>query len=412
MTEGAYVAGMGCIVHGGIGCAAFHAHLREPRIEPSRIDLEHGHQGLLFALDDSLDLEQRLRALGLSSALEARLTGLGKRGSLTLQASLLAAAEAWAAANLEAGEDIGLILAGNNLDPLAGYGAARDFALEDFAAPTRAMTWLDGHLLGALAEAFGITGPGVQVGGSSAAGLIGTYQALVNMRADIAGTWLVVAPPMVLSPVEWSAFANVGALAGLDDEGTETQARYAPFDASRRGFVPGHGAAALVLKRDDGQAGVVIAGGSVRMDAHARMEPDSEGEARAMQAALADARLTPSDIDYVNAHGSGSIAGDQCEAEAVRRVFGEGGPAINATKGLVGHCLTSAGLVEIVATCLQMSGEYLHGNAALDTPLRADLDFVGRHSVERPIRHAVCNSFAFGGVNASMALSCRRSDSE
>ena len=403
-----YISGLGCVVSKAIGCSSFDQFLREPTVVPTKVDLDLGHSGWIFALPDPFDFEAQINALELEPALDARILKLGRRGSVTVQASLLAAAEAWKSAQLEAGQNIGLILAGNNFDPLSGYVAAREFSEEDFVAPSRAMNWLDGHILGAISEAFCLTGPGLQVGGSSAAGLVGVCQAHMNIQAGLAERWMVIAPPMILSPVEWSAFANVGALAGFDIKHQDAKNLCAPFDEARKGFVPGIGSAALVLERDHGQAGIIVSGSGLCMDAHSRMEPNAQGESSVMVKALCDAQLAPSDVSYVNTHGSGSIVGDRCEADALQQVFGRGGPAINATKGLVGHCLTSAGLIEVVATCLQMMGGYLHGNPNLLRPLSPYMNFVGRHTVLAETSHALCNSYAFAGVNASVALSYRR----
>ncbi|MBA2649835.1 MAG: hypothetical protein H0U75_09640 [Legionella sp.] len=142
--------------------------------------------------------------------------------------------------------------------------------------------------------------------------------------------------------------------------------------------------------------------------------PDSrsEGESRAMRQALSKAQMTPADIDYLNTHGSSSMLGDAVEVRAIRSVFGDATNQVwlNATKGIIGHCLWSAGIVEAIATLLQMNGDFVHGNLNLDTPIDTECRFAPKDSVAANIGVAMSNSFGFGGINTSIIFT--RSDNQ
>jgi len=131
-----------------------------------------------------------------------------------------------------------------------------------------------------------------------------------------------------------------------------------------------------------------------------------------MRRAVADAGLSPSDVDYVNAHGTGTPLGDPAEAAAIRAVFGDPGPAVSSVKALTGHLLGGSGVVEAAATALSVGRGVLPPTANLDEPDPAcALDHVRGAPRVGPVRVAVTNSFAFGGHNISLVLGrpCTRS---
>jgi malonyl-ACP decarboxylase len=184
-----------------------------------------------------------------------------------------------------------------------------------------------------------------------------------------------------------------------------------PFDLQRKGFVYGQGAAAIVLESADhaarrgARALARITGHGQRLDGRRGTAPDALGQATALRAALAHAGVGPEEVDYVNAHGTGSVAGDAAEAQALLDVFGPGRHAlVNSTKPLLGHCLTSAGLLEMVATLIQMREDFRHGNPNTEQPLAEELPLVGRTAAPGPIRTALCHSVAFSGINAAVVL--------
>lgn len=307
-------------------------------------------------------------------------------------------------------EGIAVLVAGNNL--AQGYVADQHRRFLDrpgFVNPRYVVQALDTFLVGALGDIFGIRGYGGTVGGGFASGNLALLQAMELLRSGAATACLCVGPMADLGPLELHGFANIGALSPFAGGGAPGSR---PFDRSGNGFAYGQAGAAIVLeRREDARrrdAGIVaeIAGVAVALHGSAGTEPDAAAEARVMRAAIARAGLTPAEIGYVNAHATGTPLGDAAEAAAILDTFGaSGGPAVNATKALTGHPLFAAGLVELVATAIQVDGGFLHGNPALSDPVRAGIDFVGVDARPQAIRHALSNSFGFGGINSAAVVS-------
>ena len=151
---------------------------------------------------------------------------------------------------------------------------------------------------------------------------------------------------------------------------------------------------------------VTVAGFGSGADAGDIVAPTAEGMARAMRAALADADLSARDIAYINAHGTGTRANDLTEVQAMRDVYGPGTiPPVSSTKGTTGHALGAAGALEAVATVLAMTHSVAPPTANLtDQDPELDIDAIPLLSRAMPIRAAMSNSFAFGGLNASLIL--------
>ena len=182
-----------------------------------------------------------------------------------------------------------------------------------------------------------------------------------------------------------------------------------PFARDRAGLVLGEGAAILVLEswQRARQRGACIhaevAGYGLTTDSAHLTRPSIEGQARAMRAALRDAGLNPSDIDYVNAHGTGTVANDAVETAAIKGVFGDHARAlpVSSTKSMHGHLLGAAGAVELVASILALVRGVVPPTANLRCPdPECDLDYVADGAREARLRTALSSSFAFGGTNA------------
>ena len=186
-----------------------------------------------------------------------------------------------------------------------------------------------------------------------------------------------------------------------------------PFSKERRGLILGEGAAMVVLEsleRAQARGAEIlgeIAGFGMGADAGDLTAPDRDGMARAMTDALNDAGLKPQDVDYINAHGTGTAANDLTETQAIKQVFGVDARnmPISSTKSMVGHALGAAGALELVATLLAMRDGVVPPTISyLGPDPECDLDYVPNEARAMPINAALSNSFAFGGLNAVLAM--------
>jgi nodulation protein E len=186
-----------------------------------------------------------------------------------------------------------------------------------------------------------------------------------------------------------------------------------PFSANRHGLVLGEGAGIFVLEElEHAQArGAVVlaelAGSGMTADATDIVMPSPEGAAAAMKQALADAGLNADDVDYINAHGTGTQANDVSETRAIRLAFGAQADrlAVSSTKSMHGHALGASGALELVAVIGALRDGVVPPTLNLDQPDPAcDLDYVPNVARQTPVRAALSNSFAFGGLNAVLAL--------
>ncbi len=137
-------------------------------------------------------------------------------------------------------------------------------------------------------------------------------------------------------------------------------------------------------------------------------DPSADGAARAMSLALRDAALDAGDVDYINAHGTGTRANDVTETNAIKQVFGERVPPVSSTKSLHGHAMGASGAIELAASLLALRDGFLPPTINLDTPDPAcDLDYVPHQPREARVRTFLSNSFGFGGMNAVVAVRLR-----
>jgi 3-oxoacyl-[acyl-carrier-protein] synthase II len=186
-----------------------------------------------------------------------------------------------------------------------------------------------------------------------------------------------------------------------------------PWDKDRDGFVMGEGAGVVVLedyehaKKRGAKIYAEIVGYGMSGDAYhiTAPAPDGNGGFRAMRAALNRAGLTVDDIDYINAHGTSTPLGDEIELGAVKRLFGEAAYklSMSSTKSAIGHLLGAAGSVEAIYSILALRDQVVPPTLNLENPSEGcDIDLVPLRAKERKVRHALSNSFGFGGTNASL----------
>jgi 3-oxoacyl-[acyl-carrier-protein] synthase II len=209
--------------------------------------------------------------------------------------------------------------------------------------------------------------------------------------------------------------ASFNAIKALSTRNDDPERASRPFDRDRDGFVPGEGAGTLVLE-ELGHArargarihGELI-GFGITNDAFHAVAPDETGAAPAqcMRNALADAGITPDDVDYVNAHGTSTPLNDAAETRALKMALGERARTvpISSTKSMIGHLLGAAGAVEAIATLLSMRHGLVHPTINYETPdPECDLDYVPNEPRRLDVRIAISNGFGFGGQNCTLVL--------
>jgi 3-oxoacyl-[acyl-carrier-protein] synthase II len=215
-----------------------------------------------------------------------------------------------------------------------------------------------------------------------------------------------------ITEMAYAGFCSSRALSTRNDQ-PATASR--PFDVDRDGFVMGEGAAMLTVEAEEhalDRGATIYAellGSGMTADAYhiTAPSPDGEGAARAMQAALRNARLDVADVDYINSHGTSTPLGDIAEVKAIKSVFGDraGKVAINSTKSMVGHMLGAGGAIEAAATAMAISDSYVHQTINIENQdPQCDLDFVSDQGRNLDIRCGISNSFGFGGHNITLVL--------
>lgn len=212
-----------------------------------------------------------------------------------------------------------------------------------------------------------------------------------------------------ITPMGVGGFASMRALSTRNDDPTRASR---PWDKDRDGFVVGEGAGILVLeelelaRKRGAQPIAEIVGYGMSADAYHITSPSEDGDGgfRVMMNAINDAKLKPTDIGYVNAHGTSTPVGDVLEAKAIRRCFGEQKIAVSSSKSMTGHLLGGAGGLEAGVTILALRDQTLPPTMNLDTqdPETEGMDFVPNQARKVSMDYALSNSFGFGGTNGSL----------
>lgn len=333
---------------------------------------------------------------------------------LPVQMAIIAALEAWTQAEmntkpLKDASRLGIVAAAQNSSSTYQYDSYTAFQKDpEYLSPTYALNFMDTNYVGVLSEVLGALGEGFTVGGSSASGnvaLLQAYNAIKEKRLDAC---VVVGTIAELSPIEFQGFRNLGALGGHHFEDTPNQA-CRPFDKQHEGFIYGQASAVMILesvpsakKRGAAILGYIL-GGSLVLDANRLSNPSTTGELRAMRLALQNAGVKAEDIDYINTHGTAAPLGDTTEVEAIEALTAKRVP-LNATKSITGHCLWSAGIVEAIATVIQMKEGFIHPTLNLEHPISDKSWFVTKKSEPHTINIALSNGFGFGGFNTTIVF--------
>lgn len=265
-----------------------------------------------------------------------------------------------------------------------------------------------------LAMRHGLGGSNHTQAGACAASTLALGDAMRAVRHGYLDVALAGGAEAPFGDVTLKAWDRLRVLAPIGDD-ANTACR--PFDRQRRGLVLGEGAAFVVLEsREHAQARgatvlAVIEGFGAACDAHHWTDPSPDGQVRAMQAALHDARLAPGDVHAINAHGTGTPVGDAAEAASIARVFGSGpaAPWVHASKSLHGHLLGASGAVELAVVIACLHAGRLPGTRNLQQPDVPGLRLsMGEGAALPPAAVMLSNSFAFGGSNACLLVSGRR----
>jgi len=348
-----------------------------------------------------------VRDFDASQHFDAKRQGMLDRFS---QFAVVAARAAVKDAQLEIGEEIALQAA-----TIVGNGAGGMNTLDDSFYRLYAQNATRAHplsILRLMANAacsqvsmdLGLKGPTFTIASACSSGTHAIGQAFQMVRSGQA--------PLALAGGT-EACITVGAIKAWEALRVLSTDTCRPFSKTRTGLVLGEGAAMFVLEPRDRAVArgapiyAELLGFGMTADANDITAIDPDGAARAMRAALIDARVNAEDIAYVNAHGTGTALNDKGETVALRKAFGDSAErlAVSSSKGVLGHSLGAAGALELAATALALHHQTIPPTANYQEPdPDCDLDYVPNTARNAPIEHAMSSSFAFGGLNAVLVL--------
>jgi 3-oxoacyl-[acyl-carrier-protein] synthase II len=333
------------------------------------------------------------------------------------------------ASSEEAVQDAGLLNAGLDPDRIgviwgSGIGGLRTFLDEvsnfakgdgtprfnPFFIPKMIADIASGHI----SMRYGFRGPNyttVSACASSTNALIDAFNTIRLGQAD------VILSGGSEAAVNEAGIGGFNAMHALSERNDSPETASRPFDVDRDGFVLGEGSACLILEEYEhaikrgAKIYAEVAGGGLSADAYhlTATHPEGLGAFNVMRNALKDAHMQPSDIDYINVHGTSTPVGDPSEAKAILKLFGESAYDLNisSTKSMTGHLLGAAGAIESVATVLAVVNDVIPPtiNHFTDDPaFDPKLNFTFNKVQHRTVRAALCNTFGFGGHNASIII--------
>ena len=330
-----------------------------------------------------------------------------------MQYAFVAAEEALGDSGLDIAADpdrVGIVMgtAMDGVTTVAGTQAAYDAGKR---VGPRFVPMTIGNIAAAqISIAHGITGPSMTLNTACSAGGDAIMTAAMLLRTGEADAVLAVGGESILCPIVVAGLSQAHALSRRNDD-PEQACR--PFDADRDGFVIGEGGGALILETEEHARArgahiyAELAGYANTSDAHhvTAPHPEGAGAAACMRCALKRADLQPSDIGYINAHGTSTGLGDIAETQAVKAVFGgrESAPPVSSTKSMTGHLMGAGGITESIACILAIRDGILPPTLHLAHPDPAcDLDYIPNEARKTRITAAMSNSLGFGGQNSSL----------
>ncbi|MDQ0497104.1 malonyl-ACP decarboxylase [Paenibacillus brasilensis] len=334
-----------------------------------------------------------------------------RTASFSGQVAMVTLQEAWDDAKLDNVDPsrIGLVVGGSNFQQRELFQTYETYREKMcFVPPTYGVSFMDTDLCGLCTEQFGIQGFAYTVGGSSASGQVAIIQAIEAVQAGRVDVCIAMGALMDISYMECQALRSLGAM-GSDRYADEPAMACRPFDKMRDGFIYGESCGVVVIERSDSAVRrqekpyAKLAGWDMGMDRNRNPNPSCEGEVRVIRRTLEKAKLLPEEIDYINPHGTGSIVGDEIEIKALRDCK-LSHAYINATKSIIGHGLSAAGTVEMIATLLQMRDSRLHPTRNLQEPIGVDCNWVKNESIPAVIHNTMNLSMGFGGINTAICM--------
>jgi 3-oxoacyl-[acyl-carrier-protein] synthase II len=265
---------------------------------------------------------------------------------------------------------------------------------------------------GVISMRFGAKGPNSSVVTACATGNHALGDATKIIERGDADVMIAGGSEAIIIPLTIAGFCQMKAMSTRNDDPTRASR---PFDAERDGFVCGEGGGLVVLeslehaRKRDARIYAEVVGYGMTGDAYHMTAPDPEGDgaARAMAAALRDAAIEPSAVGYINAHGTSTPYNDKFETIAIKRVFGDHAKklAVSSTKSMTGHLLGAAGGIEAIATAFALHHGVLPPTMNYEKPdPDCDLDYVPNQARKQDVEVALSNAFGFGGTNATLAF--------
>jgi 3-oxoacyl-[acyl-carrier-protein] synthase II len=345
-----------------------------------------------------------------------------KRLDRVVQLAIVAADEALKDSGLDVSKEDAFrcgVIVGSGIGGLAEFEAGHHDLLNPAKGPNRLSPFIIPKMIansaaGNISIKYHLQGPNTTVSTacSSAAHAIG--DAMRQIAAGFADVMVTGGTEAAITPMGLGGFIACRALSERNDDPAHASR---PFDAGRDGFVLAEGAGILVIeelehaKKRGAKIYAEVVGCGNTADAYHITAPheDGAGAAAAMRAALAEAGWNPSDVDYINAHGTSTPLGDVAETKAVKHVFGDHAKKLmmSSTKSMIGHLLGASGGVEAIACALSIREGKVHPTANLteqDVAGGCDLDYVPNTARDARVRRVLSNSFGFGGHNCSLAL--------
>ncbi|KAA0965044.1 beta-ketoacyl-ACP synthase II [Sporosarcina sp. ANT_H38] len=277
-------------------------------------------------------------------------------------------------------------------------------------SPFMAPMMISNMAAGIIAIKFGFKGPSFSPVSACATGNHAIGEAYLNILHGYSDAIVTGGAEASINPLSFAGFSRMRAMSTLNDS---PQKASRPFDRERDGFVMSEGAGILVLeeyehakKRGATILGEIVGYGSTT-DAHHITSPDFDGAARAMKLALEMARIKPSEVDYINAHGTSTPEGDKSETKAIKATFGAHAYQlkVSSTKSMTGHLFGAAGGIEAIITLKSILEDIAPATINYEHPdEECDLNYVPNEAMKMEINYAISNGFGFGGHNAVLAF--------